>query len=234
MRLLCLITSLLLSGPASAADPLKINWDLSYRQVLLDHPIGTDELMHVWTNRHASSLVNDYLRTYQGPTIQSALLIEHPDAKGNASVATLFYTTRKTASSCRFHRGTGSTRSCGELERVRVLTFIDAIDKLEPIQPPKGIDNVVGTENGRSITMDYYGFLSSYHNGRSSQRPIVAIEMNQPHLNVNDIEHWGRIVNMMSKHLLNDAQREQLARSIRESKTIDQSPQTGSPGKPTN
>lgn len=163
----------LINAARAAVD---LGWDLSYQTALNDYPMAANEFMRIWPGRYPKRLIHERLATYQGEAIEDSVLVEEPDSHTGDPLATWFIKTRSGAQLCVFHPKF-SNRPCTPLERKQVTTLIQEIMAFAPLpmQPSKPSPPTKG-DGGDSMQINYFGFLSVYHAGKTLQRPIAMTE----------------------------------------------------------
>ena len=167
------------SVPAAAAAPndlaSTLHWDLSYRTVLRDHPIPSNELVALWAAELPDSRpIQEALARYAGAPVEAAVLIETPDNRKGDSDATWFIKTKKTAQVCTIEPD--EDERCHPLDPARTEAFVRTVmnlrmPALDPAEEHKGTSIAAAP-----VLLGYRALLSVWIDGRVLQRPVAARE----------------------------------------------------------
>ncbi|OEZ99734.1 tetratricopeptide repeat protein [Duganella sp. HH101] len=161
-----------------AAHGAELPWDLSYQSALRDHPIAEREFMRVWPQQHPQRPIHQKLAEYAGGPIEASMLIEQPDGHAGDAIAQWFIKTRNTAQVCSFHPKRLNDE-CKKLDPARVETAIRDVLHMSDPWPPSGDGLVVEKDYfgpGKPLLLNYFGYVSVYVDGVSSQRPVGGDE----------------------------------------------------------
>lgn len=175
---------LCLSGAAHAAQEL--NWDLSYQSALREHPIAENEFMQFWPRGFPKRLIHERLADYTGEPIEASLLIEGPDGHTGDPLATWVIKTRTTAQACTLHKRVH--RPCEQLDPARTSAFIREVMDFKPPHVTLSPSRKIVDGAGKPILFNYVRFLSVYVEGRTLQRPIAAIELDESELSPEEMK----------------------------------------------
>jgi ankyrin repeat protein len=195
-----------MSSSSASAAPVP-GWDLSYQTVLKAHPVGPDEFLPIWIERYPKRPVHQKMNEYTGEAIEASLLIEEPDGHAGDPMATWVIKTNTSAKLCKFHEKF-MDNPCQPLDPARTEQFIRDVLKFEPLPPQTSQAKLIGKlPDGRSILLNYIGFLSVWIDGVATQRPLASMEqsegINTPGQQVPS-PHVGRMARAIAKLLLTD------------------------------
>ncbi|QNA89363.1 ankyrin repeat domain-containing protein [Massilia sp. Dwa41.01b] len=196
----CLLAGALWAGCVHAGADLK--WDLSYEGALRDHPIAHNEFMHFWPGRFPQRPIHERLASYSGEPIEASLLIERPDGHAGDPVAHWYVKTASRAGVCTLYKQ--EKRPCKGLDPTRLDAFIREVMAFKPVRFTPSDKKVIGNEGGRPILLNYFGFLSVYVDGRTLQRPLLALESNDTERTAEELRHpdADRLSNALARLLL--------------------------------
>ena len=107
------------------------------------------------------------------------MLIEKPDGHTGDPAASWFIKTRSTASVCEFHPK-HMNEPCKTLDPSRVENFMREVMRFKNLPAQLSEQNVIDkAADGKVTLLNYMGYLSVYVDGKSLQRPIALLELNE-------------------------------------------------------
>lgn len=194
-------------APSQAASEADLKWDLSYKSALKANPIAQNEFMQIWASRYPSRPIHTKLGSYAGEPIEASLLIETPDGHTGDPSASWFIKTRSTVTLCEFHPKY-MNKPCRTLDPSRVENFIREVMRFKKLPPQLSEQNVIEkAADGKTILLNYMGYLSVYVDGKSLQRPIALLEWGESNVMPGEKPdpETGRLGREIAKLMLSDA-----------------------------
>jgi hypothetical protein len=172
LKFVFLMSCILSSIPALAIDQTTLKWDLSYESAIKQYALADNEFMYRWPKSLAVRPIHEKLSQYQGEEIIASVLIEKPDGHAGDPSAIWFIQTKFDAKFCFFYKKQ-MNEACNAIDVERFQVFVREVLAFPRLKP---INNQLIDQNTQ---LNYFGFISIYENGRSTQRPIFIQELSQ-------------------------------------------------------